>query len=414
MTRERPSERRLVPLVILCLAAMAVVPVMVAFGHHSREHILALDFRAYYTAGLMIRAGAGPSLYDLDSQFDYQRRIIPEMKDPAGLLCFLEPPAAALPVAAIAGLPLRPAYLIWTAFNLLWLVLLTRLITSVLVSVPSQSRFRAVAMCLTFLPAWVALTHGQISFVLSTGLLAAWLALRAGRDFRAGLWLSLLLLKPHLAILPVLWLLRRGRGRALAGLVTGGTMIAAASLAVTGWDGLVAYPKVLLNAITWGDAYSVHPQATFTWRGLLQYLFETDRATPVLPYWLGGTAVALWLLLRSYDGLSRPESPRSAFEWSLLTATILFTSPHTNYHDLTLLLVPGVLVFAGVHPRALEGRNVRMLAALPYLGYIACCAPLLMLAGASWWRVPIVLFELLAVLVLAWVLSPSVRSRLPH
>lgn len=387
---------------------MAVVQIIVAFAHHSREHILALDFRAYYTAGLMVREGAGPSLYDLDSQFEYQRRIIPEMQDPAGLLCFLEPPVAALPVAAIASLPLREAYLIWSAFNLLWLLLLTRVITKALSPVPSHGRFRALAMCLTFLPAWVALAHGQISFILATGLLAAWLALRSGKDLRAGLWLSLLFLKPHLAIVPALLLLRRGRGRAFVGLVLGGAAIAAASLAVTGWGGLVDYPTVLLNAVTWGDAYSVHPQATFTWRGLMQSLFETDRAAPVLPYWLGGAAVALWLLFRRCDSVWGTDSPRFAFEWSLLTATLLFTSPHTNYHDLTLLLVPGVLVFAGVHPRVPTGWNGRILTALPHIGYLTCCAPLLMLAGASWWRVPIVLFELLAVVVLATTQSPKV------
>jgi hypothetical protein len=86
---------------------------------------------------------------------------------------------------------------------------------------------------------------------------------------------------------------------------------------------------------------------------------------------------------------------------------MLFTSPRAYFHDVSLLVVAGVLVvrYLAIHDR--RGRLDRLLAALPPLGYVATWATLTAFVHLQLQLS--VLFTLLALLVLAF-MARQLRS----
>jgi hypothetical protein len=107
-----------------------------------------------------------------------------------------------------------------------------------------------------------------------------------------------------------------------------------------------------------------------TWRGFLHLHLGTDDVVQVQMWWLLGVLAALGLLLWGWRGLWRASSPRFDLQWALLVGVALFTAPHANFHDLSLLLVPGALVARYLLARRPATRREQLLVVLPLLGYV--------------------------------------------
>jgi len=288
-------------------------------------------------------------------------------------------------------LPLPTAYLAWALLNTALLVQLCWLLISSLGNTDRRIRLRALAMCLSFAPVWITIMQGQFSLILTLTLLVGWYALSQGRDLQAGLWLTLLLVRPQLVVVPGLALVWRRRWRVLVLLIV--------SMLVVGWRGLESYVGLLRSALTWGDAFTMHPQRMYTWRGFLNLLMGTDSTKEVLFWWLAGVLVAVGLLLWGWCGRWAAPSLHFDLQWSQLVLATIFVSPHANYHDLSLLLIPGIMiarVWAARH-RTMPAYN--WLLALPFLGYFTVLLPPLTVLKAR--LQPSVLFMLFALIVLA-------------
>lgn len=411
--RDTARVRAALPLVglfIFWLVGVAVVVLSIVQDRGFRLYLLELDFRAYYTAGRMVLGGVRAGFYDLPTQYLWQHQFAPEFGDQSYLMPFLNPPFIAIAVAPLAWLPLQVAYLAWAAVNVALLALVCWLLLDVLGGAGSRIKLRALVMSLTFLPVIVTVMQGQLSFVLVLALLLSWRALRSGRDLQGGLWLTLLLVKPQLALVPALALVWKRRLRALGGLALGGAAALLISLLMVGWDGLQGYLRLVLAASSWGDAYTIHPRAMHTWRGFLHLLLRTDNLADVQPWWPLGVAVALGLLLWGWRGRWSAASSRFDLQWALLVVVVLFTSPHANWHDLSLLLVPGALVVRYLADGGQAGVQYKLLVALPFLGYLAVWANSL---GISDLRLQFsVVIMVVALLVLSWASGQTERESL--
>lgn len=330
-------------LALICLLPMIGLDAHVAF-RLGLPMVSRLDFAAFFTAGRIVAAGEARDLYSIDTELTYQRPFTPGMTSPEQVLVFLNPPVVALPFALLAPLSLQTAYMIWSVVNAGVLAYLCWMIVRALPETTRRLRFRLLAACLTFLPVWMAIIHGQLSLLLLVVVTGAWLAMDRGDDFSAGAILSLVIVKPQLLPMPLIALACQRRWRMLGGVGAGISALSLLSLAIVGVSGAHAYGELLTTALTAGDVHGLVPQKTFTWSGFLHRVLPDASPADVLHWWIAGVVPALiillWALRRRTQGARGPVD----LQWALTILVALFVSPHTNFHDLSLQILPAVLI----------------------------------------------------------------------
>lgn len=308
---------------VLALAAFA--------GARPRASLQGTDFPDFYCAGHMLAGGHGHQLYDADLQRQYQARYAGRV----GTL-YIHPPFEAALYLAVAWLPLRYAYLLWSLLNLAFLMVAARRLARELV--PPRDWLVWLAASLTFVPVLLCLLQGQDSLLVLLLVVLAFAALRRGRAFAAGCWLALGLFKFHLVLPLVLVLVLTQSRNARSGLAKGFSLVALAlaglSAVVSGWSVFLLYPDFLLHLQTQPFA-GITPQAMANLRGLVYLLFHTDRSC---------AAVAVLLILSVAALIKTLTAWKKEGEFDLAFAnTVVFAllvSYHLNPHDLSLLLLP--------------------------------------------------------------------------
>jgi hypothetical protein len=363
MSRHSPagSTRRFdltLPLVIYALVVLALyarlfaIPVQRILIGHLPD--MGGDFLALSIGGRIVAGGQGAHLYDLGIQARAQADILQaagESTGPQDMALFVYPPFVALAFSVLASLPPLGAYLVWDFANL---ALLGAVIWTLIRTTGLGSRARQALLVLaviSFLPVWMVLLRGQVSFVMLALLLGCYLALRAGRDGLAGFCLALALLKPQLVVVPMLVLLAQRRWRALLGCLLGGILLVVLSLAVAGPDGVVQYLRLLTQVgQETGSESLVHPDLMFNWRGtavrLVTLIFgETYPQGQLLA--LGLYAMlslgSLGLLWWAWRGPWAACRDRLSGLWALTVLVAMLVSPHLHEYDLVLWLLAGAL-----------------------------------------------------------------------
>lgn len=278
---------------------------------------LASDWLAYWSAGKVIIAGIPEKLYDI--------RFFLEMQAPyiQGVCPFLYAPAFALPFVPLALLPFEFARFVWFAAHLLCL--------GACVQISDRwtglSRLWAGTGMVAYTPLALALYIGQVTPVL---LLAIVLIVRDelnGRlKLRTGLIAGVLLVKPQLLAICVLFWLFRRRWYPLLGLAISSSLV------------------VFLS-------FLVHPDALFDFLearhelGAIVFQNVLDRGINPTIYSSGGVIAAvvvslfvLGLLVYLWNG-----TPSQNYLALLWTAPLLVT-PYLGIHDIGLLVLPASLV----------------------------------------------------------------------
>jgi hypothetical protein len=306
------------------------------------------DFPDFYCASRMLAAGHGHQLYDAAVQRQYQARYAGRV----GTL-YIHPPFEAVLYLAVAWLPLRQAYLLWSLLNLVFLAVAERVLAK---EAPLPWDWRVLlAASLTFVPVLLCLQQGQDSLVLLLLVVLAYTALRHDRAFAAGCWLGLGLFKFQLVVPLLLVLVMTQRGNVRSGLAKGFSLVAlalaAVSAAISGWRVFTAYPDFLLHLQAQPFA-GIVPQAMANFRGLTYFFFRSDHSVWAVAAVAILSAAALIPTLRIWE-FARPASPpQSAAERQdkfdlAFAVTMLFAllvSYHLNPHDLSLLLLPIALL----------------------------------------------------------------------
>lgn len=345
----RPGSRRLAQwLGLIFLLAVAIGCLLFELGLQFASKRNTLDFLALYTSGVMLRQGAGKQLYDVALQTRVEHQLLPE----SIRLPFYHPPFEAWLLEPLAYLPLREAFLAWTAFNLLVLGLVFYL-----------SRFtgyridqdRRLVWLVASLPAVAgALVKGQDSLPLALIFLLAFLALKKRRDGLAGLVLGAGLFRFEI-MLPFLFVffLRR-RWKLLAGAAVVGAAEVGASLAIVGWGGLVRYAGIIAQAgrargSEMGGVAAQMPSL----RGALAALFGSAIPSGFLfPLVLVLTLLLLGWAAWQFRSVSQPRSSTFDLQFALVLIATLLASYHLFVYMLTPLLVAAFLILG--HERATQ------------------------------------------------------------
>lgn len=345
------------PAVVLAVSGALALRNLVGVLHFALNRALEGDFAVYYIfARVGIDHGWG-SLYDYAAMRQEWVAL-----GSAFLYPPLYPPTLAWFVAPFAALPFALGYAFWNV------LLLASLVATWWLTVPPSSRvvrFAHLAVALALPSVAFGLLLGQVVIVVAAAVSISWWLLRHNRPLAAGLVLSLIALKPQLALLVPLTLLVAGQRRAFLGWAAGSLLMLGAALATIGVGGLEMYAILLAGSSHYMAAMMVYPQLTlpgFLGNGLAGALAQ-------------GLVIALSLGLVWRRRQSGVEFPFAAG----LCASLLIAS-FLHPQDVAVLL-PAAWLWLRSAPRGLE----RVLGLTGFVAALGLTTPLpLLLVLAGW------------------------------
>jgi Protein of unknown function (DUF2029). len=376
--------------------------------------IIGGDFRALYAAAQAARAHGFGAIYQPERTLPFQETLC-RMAGPEAPCVFI--PMVFLPAFALLVLPLTflspdVAFALWSVASLLLIFLALR---PILRPFPSPERRPLLALMLLAYPSFMNLLWGQVNAWLLLGLARFQVDQEARADFRSGLWLGWLLLKPQTLVLLLPGLALAGRWKTLMGFGASAGLILLLSLALSGPSGLREWWGWISGFAAPHPALApavVGAETMMNWRALGVWL---DGALPDAPLWAGiGIAMALTALpvpIAWRRAREAGEDRSTRLLVGTLTAT-LTASWHAHAHT-AMILMPSLLsaVREGSLPRPLLLTWGLLPATLPF-GVIlleAMRVPLpeggvvSFLAGR--------LFFALHLILLGWAITPFLQVR---
>ncbi len=309
----------------------------------------AADFSIFYTGATIIKNGLGSHLYDLgvQAQFHspfYRAHPLPYNHLAYELLIFLP----------FVSIPFTQAFWLWNAINVLLIV-----VSAVIVSPYLRNLFRPTALLvffavMAFFPTATAFAGGQDSIVLLLIFSAVYVLLKRGQDIAAGLVLALGLFKFPL-VLPFLapFLLRK-QGKVVSGFSVGAVCVLAASIAITGFAGVVDFFRLM-------DLLARHPEVGYIAPAQMPdargFLFA------IMPKWpsiqiIVAAVIAIALLALSTKRLSQHRGMDFDVWFALNLFAAAMASPHLYRHDMTPIILAILLCWNGILSSKLERHTV--------------------------------------------------------
>jgi hypothetical protein len=345
------------------------------------------DFRGFYHAGDLVRAGQSAHLYDrLDEIMRGGRVETP----------FMHPPIVAALFAPLAMLPYAVALAVFSALSIaLWFwacAILAR-------ELRGASAARELGMVLRFAPVAYSLAYGQMTALLAVPLAAFVVSLRRERDVLAGACLGVLAIKPQMIAGLAVYLLVQRRFRALLSAAGASALVSLSSFALFP-AAARHYAERSAQMFAWSRTPSARPWAQIGFFRLGSGTF--DQIAPLLGT-IMGVAFALvalaWLV-----SLSRKRA-ESRVESDVVLAAIvplsLCLSPYLFHYDAGLFFVSFALA-----EHALRRASARVNVAFFATGLLLALGPGLSehaqnLVGLSFGMQP----AMLAIVYAIWALS---------
>ena len=291
-------------------------------GTYVSQYAVRNDFRLAYGAALVgIRDGYG-HLYDLADQM----AAIESLGRGFNPQPFISPPPLAWLVTPLLVLPFQAALVLWT------ILLLAALVWTWYLLAPPDGLARAahLALLLGVFPVAFGVMVGQPGAWVAAAVATAWWLLKHDRPVLAGAALSLIALKPQLAVLVPACLVVSGHARAFGAWLVAALLIVLVALALLGPDGVARYRDVLAQTQT--PAWDITRRYSISGPlGLGPLLNVTQVAV------IAVALVAAWRH-RAHG----PEIPMAAGILGSLLAT-----PYLGFQDFVMLIVAGWLVLRG-------------------------------------------------------------------
>lgn len=309
------------------------------------------DFTAFYTGWRIARDGQTGHLYDFEVQRRYQQQILDGRQMEDGLLPYLNPPQATLVFLPLAGLPLVPAFRLWTLLQVGLLAATLWLLYDLARDWDECERLLLITTFLAFPPLIVALSYQAFSQFGLVSLLLLRRALRRDRAALVGAALALGSLKPQLVLLPGLALLAARRWRALAATALLGSFLAALTTAVLGWQSWGDFLGALREVGGYFGVHGVAPSKMYNLRGTLALLLGDGRGELINELAGLGLALAVAALLPCWRGPWQPERPDFDLRFGLTVLLGLLSSLHLHVQDGLLFALPLALGYAALRQR---------------------------------------------------------------
>jgi hypothetical protein len=259
-------------------------------------------------------------------------------------------------------------FVVWTVLNLLAGIYLAHRAAQFF---PAGRRWWIAGFALTSLPVVYALLFGQPILLLACAFAEAYISFRRGEDFRAGLWISCLLIKPQYGLLIGLLLLWKRQWRAVLGSACGVAFIVGASAVLVGPAAFLGYPSALRDLSSFnGVGEFVYAPDMINWRGIVLRIAPnvSDYAGLLIVLALGVFTVALAMF--AWRGPWEPRSPKFPAQMVILVLATLLANYHSHAHGASLLVVPLAALIAERWPSRMLLPIATVLVFVPTVVYL--------------------------------------------
>jgi hypothetical protein len=340
------------------------------------------DYIAFYAGGRIIADHQGRLLYSLGAQMSVQRQLV-GFSNP--LLPYTHLPFEALLFATLVWLPFGASLCVWLAVNAVLLVGFAHAIRPFIAAGAPRATGLLVSIGLAFWPVMFCLNHGQDSILELVFFTLVFVSLKRGRDFSAGCWLALAMIKWQYVLPVLLLVIAKKQWKAVGGFAAAGAALAAVSLWLTWPTGPSDYLRLVRQySGTWDQFYAMP-----SLYGLVS-MWAHGRAGQVIAAALSMVAMVL-PAISARLGAARDRA--FDLQFSLAITAAVLAGYHVYTHDLSLLLLPLLLVAGMLY----EQRRWPALASLGfflliqfYWGYVPdaqlayVAIPIIAFAGLVW------------------------------
>lgn len=346
MPRSTPSW------ILGCLATLFVLAIGLALWNLvATTEFGGSDFQIYWSAAYLLGRGENP--YDIELVKSVQLSQVGALSNDQ--IIAWNPPFLFVVLLPFVWLPFLLAKFAWLIVNLLLIVTATIMLTRIyLADASPRTRLWFLILAVGFPAAITGLYMGQVTFLVFWGLVLSLMLIRGGQWFWAGAALILTTIKPHLVVLPALYLLvvmaYRRKFQGWAGLAITGL----AFLAV-----LLSFRSDILLKLVGETSVASGRWATTTIGGLLSYLGVTE----------AGRFLVLLLLPLPFFLAKDPD--RFSVEFSVAVLTLI-TVPTTIFgwsYDQAILLIPVAQVFGWLGRSRLKAGIIAAIVAVIFLHY---------------------------------------------
>ena len=329
------------------------------------------DFTIFYTAGTMLRQGLGHQLYDRKVQYQVQESFTGHIPFRLGPLPYNHPPFEAVIFVPLSWLSYQRAFATWDFINIGFLFAIAATLRRSVPLLRSFAAWKFVICTLAFFPIFVCLLQGQDSILMLLFCTLALRALKNESDLAGGCWLALAAFKFQFMLPIVLLLFLWNRRRVAAGFCATVLALALISVALVGWEPLLRYPKFVLQIANQPGLGGVPPAYLPNIHGLAMGWARFAGAF--------GTSLAVLisimvLLFAAWKGrVKAGESPAAVnfeLQFSLAILVSVLIAWQTNSHDLSLLILPLLLIAdysVGAVPESLPWKRNLLFPAWPLL-----------------------------------------------
>ena len=317
------------------------------------------DFRLAYGAALVGWRDGYAHLYDLAAQ----KTVVESLG--AYWSPYINPPPLAWLGTAFIGLPFSVATVLWT------LLIAAALLVAWRLTAPAAglARLAHMALFIGLFPTAFGLMVGQPVALVAAAVATAWWLAERDRSVLAGLALSLVAVKPQLALLVPLCLLVAGHRRMFAAWLGATVVMVVIALVLLGPEGVQRYRDALSLASQWEP---------------------TRRYAIAGPLGLGPQVYAVEMLVVAVAAFAawrqRGRGPGLPIATGIV-ASLLFT-PYVGFQDFAMLVVAAWLV--------LRAGATQFQVGLMVVGYALLELALVVMA------VPILAAETVFLVTLAW------------
>jgi hypothetical protein len=294
------------------------------------------DFIAFYAAGRVARQAGPAHVYDPLLIQQIQEQEVGFDLVPGQVLLYNHLPFL-VPVLQII---VSPDYVVsfyrWIVLFIAFFIASLGILSQTLkqAGIDRPSTLVAAGGAFLFLPLFFSLMNGQDTGLLLLGA-AIWMyGLLSGKEYLAGLGLSLTTVRPHVALVLAIPMLFHSR-KVFLGFVAGSGVLGLVSLLVVGFEGAWKYVNVILTSAG-GEWYGIKQNVMYNLIGLLTRIAPQLEPGAIRTFgWIvyGLTIIGLCILW------FKTKDPRNGMI-GLSVTLALFVVPHLHFHDLTLLLIP--------------------------------------------------------------------------
>lgn len=322
------------------------------------------DFTVFYTAATVLRHGLGYHLYDVHVQDEIQKGFAGQIPSRHSPLPYIHPPFEALVFLPLTLLPYDQAFWAWDLMNVVMLFGVAWSLRRSVSTLRFISTWEFVAGSLAFFPIFACLFQGQDSILLLLLCTLAFHALKREAGFLAGCWLALATFKFQLAIPIVLLFIIWKRKRVATGFAAMAVLLTFVSVLVVGRHALLHYPAYVLQVANTQGLGGVPPALEPNLRGLALGWPFVSKAVGITVAVLSSVLAFVFAATR---GGRSAEPGNLELQFSLAIVVSVLIGWQTNVHDLSLLVLPLVLIpnygaDYGAHaPQGQSGNRLAML-----------------------------------------------------